>query len=424
MSFKISHFSKEKLAELTVFMNTNHGLDNFTAKLLNEKIFDDPDFNTDLTVCSTCNGKLIGFGMAVLRQDGLGFIKLIAVGKHSRERGIGRAIYQVLEERLKVMGCRSIRVYNSNPNYLLPGVDPRYTPALCLFNSLGFRRYGKTYSVPIYQQMVMVDYDKAVLSKIGIKGEDIKTWGDFEEVCAKLKAQGILEYPISFGVRSWSWYLMALSMGSTLFDKNMESTFSDPDDPGYKSFAMLIDFYNKGLISPERVASPNPHPAFWAGQAAFHQAWQGSLAIANNPEKSKIAPNADYLLLPDKHFTWSLPAGLGISSYSKYPKAAEQFIEFMISEETQAYLFKTHGMFPALKSLFEKLGAEGQIEGYEVMAEQAKYLIPLPYNTPWYSEFNTEATNALVRAARGEQTVDQAIQALAEYQRKVKKEYE
>ena len=77
-----------------------------------------------------------------------------------------------------------------------------------------------------------------------------------------------------------------------------------------------------------------------------------------------------------------------------------------------------------MRSLFEKRGAEGQIEGYKVMAEQAKYLVPLPYNTPWYSEFNTEATNALVRAARGEQTVDQAIQALAEYQRKVKKEYE
>ncbi len=287
-----------------------------------------------------------------------------------------------------------------------------------------FQMDGKSYAVPIYQQMVMVDYDKAVLAKIGIKGEDIKTWGDFEEVCTKLKTDGILEYPISFGVRSWSWYLMALSMGSTLFDKNMEPTFSKPDDPGYKSFAMLIDFYNKGLISPERVSSPNPHPAFWAGQAAFHQAWQGSLAIANNPEQSKIAPNADYLLLPDKHFTWSLPAGLGISSYSKYPKAAEEFIEFMISEETQAFMFKTHGMFPALRSLFEKLGAEGQIEGYDAMAKQAKYLVPLPYNTPWYSEFNTEATNALVRAARGEQTVDQAIQALAEYQRKVKKEYE
>ena len=163
---------------------------------------------------------------------------------------------------------------------------------------------------------------------------------------------------------------------------------------------------------------------FGAGQAVFHQAWQGSLAIANNPEKSKIAPNADYLLLPDKHFTWSLPGGIGISTYTKYPKAVEEFIEFMISEEVQLYTYETHGMFPALKDLFQRLGAEGKIDGFETMSEQAKYLIPLPYNTPWYSEFNSEATKALVRAARGEQTADQAIKALADYQRKLKKEYE
>jgi ABC-type glycerol-3-phosphate transport system substrate-binding protein len=156
----------------------------------------------------------------------------------------------------------------------------------------------------------------------------------------------------------------------------------------------------------------------------FHQAWQGSLGIANNPEKSKIAPNADYLLLPDKHFTWSLPAGLGISTYTDYPKAAQQFIEFMISDEVQLNTYETNGMFPALRSLFQRLGSEGKIDGYETMAEQAKYLIPLPYNTPWYAEFNNEATNALVRTARGEQTADQAIMALAEYQRKLKLEYE
>ncbi len=283
---------------------------------------------------------------------------------------------------------------------------------------------GKTYAVPIYQQMVMVDYDKSALAKIGVRGEDIKTWKDFEEVNQKLKSEGVSEYPISFGIRSWSWYLMALSMGSTLFDDSMEPTFDKPSDPGYKAFAMLIDFYEKGLISPERVASPNPHPAFWAGQAVFHQAWQGSLAIANDPAKSKIAPNADYLLLPEKHFTWSLPGGLGISAYTKYPKAVEEFIEFMITEEVQLFTYETIGMFPALKSLFQRLGAEGKIDGFEVMSEQAKYLIPLPYNTPWYSEFNTEATNALVRAARGEQSVDQAIKALADFQRKLKKEYE
>jgi len=170
MNFKISNFSKEQLAELTLFMNTNHDLDNFTAELLNEKIFDDPDYNADLTICSTCNRKLTGFGMAVLRQDDPGFIKLIAVGKDSRERGIGRAIYLVLEEGLKAMGCRSIRVYNSNPNYLLPGVDPRYTKALCFFNNLGFRRYGEalSMSVDLTKISFQTSVDEEKLLKSGV----------------------------------------------------------------------------------------------------------------------------------------------------------------------------------------------------------------------------------------------------------------
>ncbi len=170
MSYNISNFSKEKLSELTGFMNTNHDLDNFTAELLKEKIFDDLDFNADLTICSTRNGKLTGFGMAVLRQDGLGFIKIIAVGKDSREMGIGRAIYQLLEERLKVMGCHSIRAYNSNPNYLLPGVDPRYTPALCFFNSLGFKRYGETLSmsVDLTKKSFQTSVDEKKLLKSGV----------------------------------------------------------------------------------------------------------------------------------------------------------------------------------------------------------------------------------------------------------------
>ena len=101
--------------------------------------------------------------------------------------------------------------------------------------------------------------------------------------------------------------------------------WDDPNDPGYQTFVKLIDFYNKGLISPERITTPNPHPAFWAGQAVFHQSWQGGLAIANNPEKSQIAPNADYLILPEQHTTWSLPGGLGISTYTDFPKVLITF---------------------------------------------------------------------------------------------------
>lgn len=287
-----------------------------------------------------------------------------------------------------------------------------------------FQIAGETYCVPMYQQMVMIDYDKAALEQIGLKGSDIKTWDDFENAALKLKSEGIMEYPLAFAVRHWSWYLMALSQGSTLFDADGNPTFNDPSDPGYKAFIQLIRYFEEGLISPERLTSPNAHPSFWAGQAAFHQAWQGSLAIANNPEKSKIAPNADYLLQPEQHYTWSLPAGLGISAYTEYPKASLMFIEFLISEEVQRFGYEANGMFPALISLFNDLGNSGQIEGWEVMAEQAEYLVPLPYNTPWFAEFETELKEVLVSVARKEIGAEQAIADLAAFQQELKKEYE
>ena len=291
-----------------------------------------------------------------------------------------------------------------------------------LYGGNFFTVAGKLYAVPIYSQMVMVDYDKAALEEIGVS--EIVTWDQFEKVAMTLKELGKSEYPVSFGVRSWSWFLMALSSGSTLFTEDLSPSFDDPQDPAYQAFARLIDWYKKGLISPERITSPNPHPAFWAGQSVFHQSWQGGLAIANNPEKSKIAPNADYLLLPEQHTTWSLPGGIGISVYTEYPEAAMKFIEFMTAEKTQIVTYETQGMFPARKATFEKLGADGKIDGFNAMQEQAKYLISLPYHTPWFSEFNTEATKALVRAAKDEQSVEEAIKALAKFTRDLQEEYE
>ena len=85
----------------------------------------------------------------------------------------------------------------------------------------------------------------------------------------------------------------------------------------------MLRFYEKGLISPERLSSPNPHPSFWSGQAAVHQAWQGSLGIANDAEKSQVAPNAAYLVFPERKNTWLLPAGLTISSYTEHPKGID-----------------------------------------------------------------------------------------------------
>ena len=287
-----------------------------------------------------------------------------------------------------------------------------------------FEMDGNVYAVPMYQQMVMIDYDKSSLEKIGKSAADIETWDDFDDAVMMMKETGLYEYPLAFAVRHWSWYLIALSSGSTLFAADGTPLFDDPADPAYDAYKRLISWFEKGFISPERLTSPNAHPSFWGGDAAFHQAWQGSLAIANNPEKSKVAPNADYLVLPEQHNTWSLPAGLGISSYTKYPKAAVQFVEFMLTEAAQMHGYEANGMFPAEKSVFKSLGDKGMIDGWNSMSEQSEYVIPLPYNTAWFGEFETELKDSLLRVARGDVEVETAIADLGDFTRKLQKEYE
>ncbi len=281
---------------------------------------------------------------------------------------------------------------------------------------------GDIYGIPIYQQMVMIDYDSSVLEEMGASVP--KTWDEFHELCKEIKRRGIKEYPITFGARAWSWYLIALSMGDPLFDENLNPTFDRPGSGGLKAMKLLRDFFKEGLISPERITNVNPHPAFWAGKAVFHQAWQGSLAISNNPEKSKVAPHAKYMLLPDQHYTWSLPAALSISSFSDQKEEAYEFIKWFTSERVQRYLYEAYGMFPANKEVFEKLGKEGKIEGYDVMAEQMKYVRYLPYHVPWYTEFENEANNVIKKVARGEISPEDAVKHLADFWRELKEEYQ
>lgn len=300
-------------------------------------------------------------------------------------------------------------------------------PASLLLGLTGvdqFKIGNELWAVPLYQQMVMIDYDRTALEAIGKSAADLQTWDDFEDALVALKDAGVYEYPYAAGIRPWTWYLTAFSSGSAIFDDNNDPVFDNPSDPGYKAFEQVLGFYEKGLISPERLTSANPHPSFWAGQAAFHQAWQGSLGLANNPDTSQIAPNADYFLLPERHTTWLLPAGLTVSAYTKYPEAAMQLIEFFTKEQMQRHLFDANGLFPASKEVFEALGDADLIQGFATMNEQSKYLDSLPYNQPWYIEFEKEAEQTMLRVARGEQTAQDALVYLGDFARNLKAEYE
>jgi len=285
------------------------------------------------------------------------------------------------------------------------------------------RGSGSLYGITVYVQMVMLEYDSAKLKELGYD-QPPSTWDEFVKICVEAKQKGLYEYPVAFGAHRWSWYLIALSMGDPLFDENLNPMFNGTNAPGRKAFKLLIDMFRKyQIISPERIEQGNPHPQYWAGEALFHQAWQGALRISNDASRSKVAPNSKYMLMPEQHYTWTLDAAVGISKFSKNKDAAWEFIKWYCSKEVMIGIFNAYGLVPARKSAQQELADQGLLEGYDVMKEQAKYIRSLPYWAPWWGEFDSKATELIQAAARGEITPDEAIDQLAAYVIQLKEKY-
>ena len=62
-----------------------------------------------------------------------------AVQPAQRRRGVGRALLGRVEEALAGLGARTVRLAGNPPYYAWPGIDVRYTPAVCAALSLGYR---------------------------------------------------------------------------------------------------------------------------------------------------------------------------------------------------------------------------------------------------------------------------------------------
>ena len=132
--------------------NASARFDPLTPALLEEKVWGDPDFHPESALLSEVHGCIDGFVMGVLRQtaDGpRGITKLIATDPDQRRLGIGSRLLQAVERELAGQGARSLRICESPPNYLTPGVDARYSSAPWFFESHGYQRCGEACNMTV-----------------------------------------------------------------------------------------------------------------------------------------------------------------------------------------------------------------------------------------------------------------------------------
>ena len=95
-----------------------------------------------LTGCAafTPGRRLIGVALGSMSSadPATGHVDLLAVHPEHRRNGIGRALIGRVEEALAGMGAAAVEVAGNAPYYAWPGIDVRYTPAVCAAMALGY----------------------------------------------------------------------------------------------------------------------------------------------------------------------------------------------------------------------------------------------------------------------------------------------
>lgn len=117
-------------------------LDRFSSELLEEKLFANrrPDQFQWRVQAATIDGRIVGFMQSVVRPSAdKAWIGIFAVREPHRRNGIAARLFEHVRSSWPA-GIGECEVLAIPCNYFHPGLDPRYTEALCFVERLGFRR--------------------------------------------------------------------------------------------------------------------------------------------------------------------------------------------------------------------------------------------------------------------------------------------
>ena len=222
---------------------------------------------------------------------------------------------------------------------------------------------GKTYGVPCYLAAGLFYYRKDLLDKYNFKPP--RSWPEL-----LTQGQTILEGEADPGLHIYSAQFKQYeglvcnmlefiwSHGQAVLDPQKGRVFL-AEFPTIQAIAFVRDQIigkaaPRGAINYEE---PESLELFIQGRAVFHRNWPYAWAVANNPEKSRIAGKIGAGALPafPGHTSASTLGGwqFGISKWSKHPEEAWQFIQFMTSYESQKILAMEAGLAPTRISVYQ-----------------------------------------------------------------------
>jgi multiple sugar transport system substrate-binding protein len=203
---------------------------------------------------------------------------------------------------------------------------------------------GKYYGMPWGPSTKLFFFNKAMLAKVGATGADVTTWAGVLSVAKKLKAAGVVKYPLS-----WSWsqaealicdYAVLLGANGGSFTDS-KGKLDVNNAAGVKALTWMKQTLDDGLTDPASLTflEDDTDKSMAAGKTAMELNWESTFRDLNDPKISTIVGQAA-VSAPPKGSTGLNPGvngsmALSIPTGSKHQGAAWKFIQYITSQKVQ-----------------------------------------------------------------------------------------
>jgi multiple sugar transport system substrate-binding protein len=245
---------------------------------------------------------------------------------------------------------------------------------------------GKICGMPLFNSAKHLFYNVRLLYEAGFDHPP----GTLDEFVVQAKAA---TKPGQWG-SIWSWKqsealicdwlsIMFTQPGAQLLDSHGRAVFHTTG--GTEALQWMVDLlYTHEVADPASLESTEDdvRKALQTGAYALTYNWEGVLPEANDPTKSRAAPDIRVALLPGgkdvKSASVNGSEGWAILTHSRRKEAAWRLLEYMASPAWQKKATSITGNYPILSSLYDDPELQREIQDFPIYGEQFTYLVTRP----------------------------------------------
>ena len=273
-----------------------------------------------------------------------------------------------------------------------------------------FKWKGHIYGIPKDMNTMALEYNPALLAKAGIKAPP-KTWSEFDQDAAKLKAKGIV--PLDMPIDVARYYPFIADMGGSYYNEMKDqATFTNKaNDAGLTWF--MKEMEEKNFVTPQDQGGSWAGIPFAQGKAAM--ALEGAWLV---PSMQQTAPNmkygiADFPSLHGKDANMLFTVAYEMARTTQHPAEAAKLLFFMTGKQALKMTADSGLAIPSRTS--EQGEFLKKYPSYKGFVDGLKAAIPYQFGTlgqNFLDAINNATQQGILKKESAAQVLSQAQQTL------------